>query len=89
MSKLIIALILVAASVSTAFADDSAQLSGKEVYESRCFICHQMPPIGMLSEEQWRTVVKNMQVRMKSRDIPQLTEAEVEALLKHLTKADK
>ena len=63
-----------------------ADEEGKQIFESRCGICHQLPEPAMLKAKQWRLVLMTMQKRMKKNGLPQLSEEEFDRVLKYLSK---
>ena len=69
--------------VSGAQAQDDVE-QGKQLYESRCALCHQLPEPDMLKEKQWRRSLLTMQKRMQSAGMPPLNDAEFEQMMAYL-----
>jgi mono/diheme cytochrome c family protein len=61
-----------------------ANEEGKQLFETRCAICHQLPEPAMLQLKQWRLVLKTMQNRMQKNGLPPLTEDEFALVLNYL-----
>jgi len=82
-------LIILMLGSSTLFAaeQDTDIEAGKMIYDSFCAsACHQAPAADRLTANQWRTVVKTMQTRMRSAGLPELTAEEQRQLLAYLTR---
>ena len=63
----------------------SADEEARQLFETRCAICHQLPEPAMLKPNQWRVVLMTMQKRMEQRGLPPLSEEEFTLLLKYLS----
>jgi len=57
---------------------------GKELFETRCNVCHKLPDTARRSPAQWALLVEVMQQTMANKGIAQLTQAEQQALLVYL-----
>jgi hypothetical protein len=82
-------LIILMLSASPLFAgeQDPDIEAGRMIYDSFCAsACHQAPAADRLTANQWRTVLKTMQTRMRSAGMPPLTEDEQRQLLAYLTR---
>lgn len=62
--------------------------SGKQIFETRCAMCHQLPDAAMLKSRQWRIVLMTMQKRMEQNGLPPLTEEEFDLVLDYVSKQD-
>ena len=62
-----------------------ANEEGKQLFETRCATCHQLPEPTMLKLKQWRLVLKTMQKRMQQNGLPPLTEEEFALVLNYLS----
>jgi mono/diheme cytochrome c family protein len=49
---------------------------GKQLFEFKCGLCHQVPDPAKFKPAQWREVLQTMQGRMKQFGMPPLTEEE-------------
>jgi mono/diheme cytochrome c family protein len=58
--------------------------AGRQLFEFRCGMCHQLPDPDALKPAQWRALLQTMQTRMKQFNIPPLNEAEFEKVLAYL-----
>ena len=64
---------------------ESEQVSrAKDIFVSRCALCHQLPEPSMLRPKQWGLIMKVMQQRMQQANVPQLNDQEFELILKYL-----
>ena len=61
------------------------KLSGEKIFQNRCQNCHELPYRDSLSKTQWHFVLKTMQRRMKSSNLPPLSETETSVLYQWLT----
>lgn len=57
---------------------------GKQLFESRCALCHQLPEPSMLKQDQWRRSLLTMQKRMQSSGMAPLSETEFQQMLAYL-----
>ena len=62
---------------------------GKQIFESRCATCHQLPDAAMLDPKQWRLVLMTMQKRMEKKGLPPLTDEEFDLVLDYVSKQDR
>jgi mono/diheme cytochrome c family protein len=62
-----------------------ANEEGKQIFETRCGACHQLPEPAMLKAKQWRLVLMTMQKRMQQNGLPPLSEDELALVLKYLS----
>lgn len=62
-----------------------ANEEGKQLFETRCAACHQLPEPTMLKIKQWRLVLATMQKRMQQNGLPPLTEEEFALVLNYLS----
>jgi len=94
-----LAIIVLGASLFTSceskspYLDPSGEISGKIIYQKKCFICHGENgdqgeagaanlQTSMLSEEQMQTVVKKGKGNMQA--FTELTEEEVKMVIQHI-----
>ena len=76
---ILIVLILLATAVT-------AEERGKQIFESRCAMCHQLPDTATLTPKQWRLVLMTMQKRMEQNGLPPLSEEEFDLVLDYVSK---
>ena len=76
---ILFALILLA---TAAMAEDR----GKQIFETRCAMCHQLPDTAALTPKQWRLVLMTMQKRMEQNGLPPLSEEEFDLVLDYVSK---
>jgi len=72
--------------LSFAFAGvGMASEEGKQIFETRCATCHQLPEPAMLKPKQWRLVLMTMQKRMQQNGLPPLSEEDFSLVLNYLS----
>ena len=85
MKRYLIILMLSSSGLYAAEQDPDIE-AGRMIYESFCAsACHQAPAADRLTVNQWRTVLKTMQTRMRSAGMPELSAEEQRQLLVYLT----
>ena len=57
----------------------------KDLFVTRCALCHQLPEPGMLKPQQWKLIISTMQQRMQQAGVPQLSDQETETILGYLS----
>ena len=71
--------LLLAAATGVQAADgglNELEAQGKELFEIRCGICHQLPEPDMLTAAKWKRLLQLMQKRMQQVDMLPLNEEE-------------
>lgn len=78
----VIAAALLALSARPVFAEGASE--GKDIFESQCVICHQLPDPAMLKINQWKLILGVMQSRFRENDMAPLSEKEMGLVLEYL-----
>ena len=65
-------------------ASAEAVLSGQDIFQTRCNVCHKLPDTAQRSPTQWAMLVEVMQQTMANKGVTQLTDAEQQSLLMYL-----
>lgn len=73
--------------ITSLTASGYAQGAGETLFREKCSACHALPDPQSLNERQWQAVLRTMQKRMAEAGKAALSEAELRAILCHLSDA--